>query len=77
MKKILSSITVASIALAQLADACTAINLKAKDDTVIAGRTMEWPVDMKWTLTAKPKGSPLLVSAPNFMKLPSKTLTSK
>ena len=34
--------------------ACTAINLKAKDGTVIAGRTMEWAADMKWEMIAFP-----------------------
>jgi len=77
MKKFLSSIVAISITFAPLANACTAINLKAKDGTVIAGRTMEWPVDMKWTLMSQPQGSPVLISAPDFLNLPSKTLSSK
>ncbi|MDG2046348.1 MAG: linear amide C-N hydrolase [Halioglobus sp.] len=77
VKKFLGSIVALSITFAPLADACTAINLKAKDGTVIAGRTMEWALDMEWTLISQPQGSPVLVSAPDFLDLPSKTLSSK
>ena len=77
MKKLLGSVVALAMTFAPLVDACTAINLKAKDGTVIAGRTMEWAVDMEWTLTSQPQGSPVLISAPDFLDLPSKTLTSK
>ena len=77
MKKFLSSIVALSITFAPVASACTAINLTAKDGTVIAGRTMEWPVEMKWTLMSQPQGSPVLISAPDFLNMPSKTLSSK
>ena len=77
MKKLLSSIVAMSIIYAPLAYTCTAINLTAKDGTVIAGRTMEWAFDMKWTLVAQPQGSTVLVSAPDFLNLPSKKLSSK
>jgi choloylglycine hydrolase len=77
MKKLLSSIVAMSLICAPLANACTAINVKAKDGTVIAGRTMEWALDMKWTLVAQPQGSPVLISAPDFLNLPSKKLSTK
>jgi len=77
MKKLLSSIVAMSIIYAPLAYTCTAINLTAKDGTVIAGRTMEWDFEMKWTLVAQPQGSTVLVSAPDFLNLPSKKLSSK
>ncbi|MDA9859304.1 linear amide C-N hydrolase [Rubripirellula sp.] len=57
--------------------ACTAINLTAKDGTVIAGRTMEWPTEMKWKLIAIPKGTAIDVGAPSNLKLPEKKLSSK
>ncbi len=56
--------------------ACTAVNLTAKDGTVIAGRTMEWPLEMKWELISVPKGAPIDVSAPSELKLPKGQLKS-
>jgi choloylglycine hydrolase len=56
--------------------ACTAINLTANDGTVIAGRTMEWAFDMKWELSAIPKGTVVDVSAPSELNLPEKKLSS-
>ena len=41
--------------------ACTAVNIKATDGTVIAGRTMEWAFDMKWTINSIPQGTRLKV----------------
>jgi len=57
--------------------ACTAVNLTAKDGTVIAGRTMEWSQDLKWKMIAFPKGTPVDLSAPVNLKLPTTTLNSK
>ena len=56
--------------------ACTAINLTAKDGTVIAGRTMEWAFDMKWELVALPKGTQIDISAPSTLNLPETKLSS-
>ncbi len=56
--------------------ACTAINLTAKDGTVIAGRTMEWEFEMKWELMAVPKGSPIDMTAPSELNLPETKLSS-
>lgn len=50
--------------------ACTAVNVKATDGTVIAGRTMEWAFDMKWTINSIPQGTRLKVGAPDALKLP-------
>lgn len=57
--------------------ACTAINLTAKDGTVIAGRTMEWEFDMQWELMSMPRGTQIDISAPSALDLPSKKLSSK
>ena len=38
---------------------------------------MKWTFDMKWQLTANPKGAPISLSAPTSLKLPATTLSSK
>jgi choloylglycine hydrolase len=70
-------VTVCLISFTYSSFACTAINLTAKDGTVIAGRTMEWPVDMKWELLAMPKGTPIEISAPIDLNLPATKISSK
>jgi penicillin V acylase-like amidase (Ntn superfamily) len=50
--------------------ACTAVNIKAVDGTVIAGRTMEWAFDMKWTINSIPQGTKFRTAAPDALKLP-------
>ena len=57
--------------------ACTAINLTAKDGTVIAGRTMEWEFEMKWELMSVPKGTDITLSAPSALNLPETKISSK
>lgn len=54
----------------QQAIACTAVDIVAADKTVIAGRTMEWAFDMKWTLKSQPKGTELTLTAPSDLGLP-------
>lgn len=44
--------------------ACTAVDVQAKDGSVIAGRTMEWAFDMNWQLLYYPKGTSFELSAP-------------
>lgn len=51
--------------------ACTAVNVTAKDGTVIAGRTMEWALEMKWQLNSIPAGTAFQLSAPAALNLPS------
>ena len=78
MKQVLAcSISVALAFSPLVSYACTAVNVIAKDGSVVAGRTMEWAFDMKWELIANPKGSPIQLSAPKSMNLPATTLTSK
>lgn len=78
MKQVLAcSISVALAFSPLVSHACTAVNVIAKDGSVVAGRTMEWAFDMKWELIANPKGSPIQLSAPKSMNLPATTLTSK
>ncbi len=69
-------VTVCLISFTYSSFACTAINLTAKDGTVIAGRTMEWPLEMKWELLAMPKGTPIEISAPVDLNLPATKLSS-
>ncbi len=60
-----------------IAAACTAVDITATDKSVIAGRTMEWAFDMKWTLISQPKGTELTLSAPKATGLPDKKVTTK
>lgn len=57
--------------------ACTAVDIRAKDNSVIAGRTMEWAFDMKWTLVSQPAGTELTLSAPKASGLPDRKITTK
>lgn len=75
MKKILALLLGSMII--QNASACTALNVKANDGSVIAGRTMEWAFDMDWQLLYYPKGSAYTLSAPATTKLPTKQMVSK
>ena len=70
-------VTVCIISLTYSTFACTAINLTAKDGTVIAGRTMEWGFEMKWELLGLPKGTEIEISAPSDLNLPVTKLSSK
>ena len=71
-----SLIAVMSAALTP-ALACTAVDIMAADKSVIAGRTMEWAFDMKWTLVSRPKGTELTLSAPKDLNLPARTEKTK
>ena len=64
-------------ALVNTAIACTAVDIVAADKSVIAGRTMEWAFDMKWTLVSQPKGTTLTLTAPKDTGLPAKTVTTR
>lgn len=57
--------------------ACTAVDIVAADQSVLAGRTMEWAFDMQWTLVSAPKGTALTLSAPPSVKLPAMTVATK
>lgn len=66
---------VASVALMAAglpAISCTAVDITAADNTVIAGRTMEWAFDMQWKLVSLPKGAKLTLTAPKDSGLPAK-----
>lgn len=69
--------TLSILAMVHPSLACTAVDLVAADNTVIAGRTMEWAYDMKWTLVSQPKGTTLTLSAPPSLKLPVATVATK
>lgn len=57
--------------------ACTAVDIVAADKSVIAGRTMEWAFDMKWTLVSQPKGTKLSLTAPAALQLPPVEVVTK
>lgn len=75
MKKWIAALTMMSVVHAGYA--CTAVNLTAKDGTVIAGRTMEWAFDMKWQINSIPAGTTIKLSAPTSAKLPTVELATK
>ena len=56
------------------ARACTAVDLAAADGAMIAGRTMEWAFDMKWTLVSSPKGASLTLPAVKSAQIPARTV---
>ena len=62
MKKIILSCILANFIGTSFA--CTAVDVKAKDGSMVAGRTMEWAYDMQWQLVSIPKGSTLILKAP-------------
>ncbi|WP_215399998.1 choloylglycine hydrolase family protein [Polynucleobacter sp. MWH-UH35A] len=78
IRKMVAATVSAALAYTPLVTyACTAVNVVAKDGSVVAGRTMEWAFDMKWELIANPKGTVIQLRAPKSMNLPTTTLNSK
>ncbi len=65
---------VSIVAMTNAALACTAVDVVASDKSVVAGRTMEWAFDMKWTLESTPKGTTFTLPMPAGM--PAKTVTT-
>ena len=76
-RTIAGSLAVAVAFTPALSNACTAINVIAKDGSVVAGRTMEWAFDMNWQIVANPKGVSIPMTAPASMKLPATNLSSQ
>lgn len=73
-----TAVAVACIAaMTNVSLACTAVDIVAKDKSVIAGRTMEWAFDMQWALVSLPKGTPVAMSAPPSLNLPASTVATK
>ena len=62
---------------ANVALACTAVNITAKDGTVIAGRTMEWALEMKWQLNNLPAGTSYQLTAPPSSNKPAIPMQTK
>lgn len=73
-----TAVAVACIAaIASPSFACTAVDIVARDNTVVAGRTMEWAFDMQWAVVSLPKGTPVTLSAPPSLNLPARTLPTR
>jgi penicillin V acylase-like amidase (Ntn superfamily) len=75
MKKWL--IALGLLSAANVALACTAVNITAKDGTVVAARTMEWAYDMKWQVNSMPAGTGFEMSAPAALNLPTVSQKTK
>lgn len=76
MKRLFAT-AMALVASVNMSLACTAVDLKAADGSVVAGRTMEWAFDMKWTLVSQPAGTELMLAAPAATGLPAKSFTTR
>lgn len=76
MKKLLTLLIAGSL-VTESAFACTDVNIQSNDGSVIAGRTMEWAMDMGWQLQYVPKGTVFPITAPSSVKLPTINVTSK
>lgn len=76
MKRLLAT-TLALLATVNMSLACTAVDLVARDGSVIAGRTMEWAYDMQWQLVSQPRGTELTLVAPAALGLPALKVTTK
>jgi len=74
-RSLLAAVSVIATVNASLA--CTAVDIVAADKSVIAGRTMEWAFDMKWTLVSQPKGTEFTLSAPGDLDLPEVKMATK
>lgn len=59
------------LSLNQQSQACTAVSMQSSDNSVIAGRTMDWSWEMKWELIYAPKGDSYTLSAPDNLHLPT------
>lgn len=71
-KRVLTFLLVAALALPNVTvNACTAVDVQAKDGTVVASRTMEWFYDMQWQVVSMPKGSDFSMTAPPALNLPA------
>jgi penicillin V acylase-like amidase (Ntn superfamily) len=68
---------IAVVATVNAGYACTAVEIVAKDKSVIAGRTMEWAFDMQWTLVSQPKGTQFSLTAPSALNLPARPMQTK
>lgn len=77
MKKLVLALALSSISIINDASACTAVDVQAVDGTMVAGRTMEWPFDMKWQLSYYPKGAQYDLTAPANSGLKLIPVTSK
>lgn len=78
LKKIfVGSLMVALAFTPVIGNTCTAVNVVAKDGSVVAGRTMEWAFDMNWQLVSNPKGTVIPMTAPASLKLPATNLSSQ
>jgi choloylglycine hydrolase len=75
LRPLLSLVCVFATLSASLA--CTAVDMVARDGTVVAGRTMEWGLDMKWNLVSQPAGTQLALTAPPSLNLPTHNITTK
>ncbi len=75
LRSILVAVSVVATVNASLA--CTAVDIVAADKSVIAGRTMEWAFDMKWTLVSQPKGTEVTLTAPSDLGLPEVKVATK
>ena len=51
--------------IAALGQACTEFRVQATDGTVVIGRSMEFQIELNWTLKVEPRGRFHCAKAPN------------
>lgn len=68
---LLSLILAGALVQTSVASACTAVDVQAKDGTVVASRTMEWFFDMQWQVVSMPQGTDYTMTAPASTGLPA------
>lgn len=76
-QRLIALLSAATVLQMNVAQACTAVDVQAKDGTMIAGRTMEWFYDMQWQVVSMPKGTAFSMTAPPAAKLPAMAQTTR
>ncbi|OGX14344.1 MAG: hypothetical protein A2351_06630 [Omnitrophica bacterium RIFOXYB12_FULL_50_7] len=62
--KIMGAVMALFLALAPCANACTFVDVEAKDGSVVIGRSIEWGFPMEYTFSVVPKGQSFTASYP-------------
>ncbi|MEN9902122.1 MAG: hypothetical protein RL651_786 [Pseudomonadota bacterium] len=70
-RSLVAAIASGFMTLSPISQACTAVDVQAKDGSVIAGRTMEWFYDMQWQVASLPIGTDYQMTAPPKLGLPA------
>lgn len=70
-RRITAFVSAVLLSQSPIVSACTAVDVQAKDGSVVASRTMEWFYDMQWQVSSVPKGTAYQMTAPASLGLPA------